>query len=100
MSRSTAEVRFPDGTKRYTLYNNTVNECWRALFDTADEAWDVLYGAYCAGDWSAFLRLAYPKPDGAPVPVVIAVEPGDDDEWRLNGTATNNAVASVEDGDE
>lgn len=39
MSRANAQVKFPDGTIKYGIYNGTVDVYWTPLFDTAEEAW-------------------------------------------------------------
>ena len=39
MSRANAQVRFPDGTIKYGIYNGTVDVYWEYLFDTSEEAW-------------------------------------------------------------
>lgn len=39
MSRANAQVKFPDGTIKYGIYNGTVDVYWDYLFDTSEEAW-------------------------------------------------------------
>ena len=41
MSRANAQVRFPDGTIKYGIYNGTVDVYWEPLFDSAEEAWEA-----------------------------------------------------------
>lgn len=41
MSRATAEVKFPDGTIKYGIYNGTVDIFFRPLFNSVDEAWEA-----------------------------------------------------------
>ncbi len=40
MSRASAEVRFPDGTIRYGIYDGTSDILQPRLFETTGEAWD------------------------------------------------------------
>lgn len=39
MARYTGAVEFADGSRLYLIYCGTVNEAWRPLFHTAEEAW-------------------------------------------------------------
>jgi hypothetical protein len=41
MSRANAQVKFPDGTIRYGIYNGTADIYMAWLFDTPDKAWDA-----------------------------------------------------------
>lgn len=39
MSRANAQVKFPDGTIKYGIYNGTVDAYWSPLFNSSEEAW-------------------------------------------------------------
>ena len=39
MSRANAQVKFPDGTIKFGIYNGTVDYYWEPLFDSPDKAW-------------------------------------------------------------
>ena len=39
MSRANAQVKFPDGTIRYGIYNGTTDHYWEYLFESSEEAW-------------------------------------------------------------
>ena len=39
MSRASAQVKFPDGTIKYGVYNGTVDIYWAPLFNSSEEAW-------------------------------------------------------------
>lgn len=41
MSRANAQVKFPDGTIKYGIYNGTVDVYWAPLFNSSEEAWDA-----------------------------------------------------------
>jgi len=41
MSRATAQVKFPDGTIKYGIYNGTIDVYWQPLFYSEKEAWDA-----------------------------------------------------------
>lgn len=41
MSRANAQVKFPDGTIKYGIYNGTIDCYWFPLFDTAEQAWEA-----------------------------------------------------------
>lgn len=39
MSRASVQVKFPDGTIKYGIYNGTADVFWKPLFDNSEEAW-------------------------------------------------------------
>lgn len=41
MSRANAQVRFPDGTIKFGIYNGTIDHYWEPLFDSPEKAWDA-----------------------------------------------------------
>lgn len=41
MSRANAQVRFPDGTIKFGIYNGTADIYMEWLFNTPEEAWDA-----------------------------------------------------------
>lgn len=46
MSRATAVIRLPDGSRRWALYEGTSDVIWRQTYPSSREAWD----AYEAGN--------------------------------------------------
>lgn len=91
MSRANAQVRFPDGTIKYGIYNGTVDYYWHPLFDTPEEAWQA---------WNSYYKStpmddsSYPHYDGMDYveQVEIADDYGSGDTYR--GTATKRYIAS------
>ena len=41
MSRADAQIRFPDGTIKYGIYNGTIDHYWFPLFDSPEKAWEA-----------------------------------------------------------
>jgi hypothetical protein len=103
MTRATYIVEFPDGTRKYGIYNHSVDQWWPALRDTPDAAWELVTRFYYPRDWDGFKREVYCAPVGEVQKVRVA-DPYDDD-WPdgqawFEGRATSNALVEVNSGEE
>lgn len=95
MSRANAQVKFPDGTVRYGIYNGTVDVYWKYLFDTAEKAWEAWHEYYQGSGVEP--DLPSPKLTGGIEDVEIADDYGGGDTYK--GRATKQQICSDTDTD-
>lgn len=96
MSRASAQVKFPDGTIRYGIYNGTVDVYWPYLFDSSEKAWaawDEYYNSSPMSDrkWDAATMIE--RVEGPFYDVEIADDYGGGDSYY--GRATKNLIVSA-----
>ncbi|WP_219096175.1 hypothetical protein [Pseudomonas sp. UMAB-40] len=87
MSRSLGAVDFEDGRRLYLIYDGTVGNARRPLFDTRQAAWDW----YCAG------CIEFAEPAGAvgtELSVVLTVDLHCDgqERWQFESRASAEAM--------
>lgn len=95
MSRANAQVKFPDGTIRYGIYNGTVDVYWPYLFDNSEDAWEAwneYYNSKPMDDSKWDDRVKFERVDGPFYDVEIADDYGSGDAYY--GKATKNCIVS------
>jgi hypothetical protein len=77
MSRANAQVKFPDGTIRYGIYNGTVDVFWPYLFESSEETWSEWDKYYSdMNDYKPPFHEGYESAEGPFLNVEIADDYG------------------------